>query len=170
MKKQAVVWVSTVLYILISLAILGIVLAAVQPRIKAARDKAAIDQTVNMLNELDQKIIEVDSSAEGNVRSISLQLKRGILIIDKDEDEIKWTLEDSSYKYSEPGTTIIIGRIKALTEEVPGGFNVTLTLDYQNNLNITSSLVLQPAEIPYKVFMKNEGLYEKLNQIKIYST
>ena len=157
MKKQAFVWVSTVLYILISLAILGIVLAAVQPRINAARDKAAIEQTINMLNEFDQKIIEVDNSAVGNVRSLSLQLKKGFLTIDSD-NKIIWRLTDSSCKYSEPGIDVNISRIKARTEEVAGGFEVTLILVYDFNLS-SKITQLQPAEIPYNIFIKKTQDY-----------
>ncbi len=171
MKKQAVVWVSTVLYILISLAVLGIVLAAVQPRINAARDKAAIDQTINLLNELDQKIIEVDNSAEGNVRSLNLQIKRGILTIDEENDRIRWQLADSSYKYSELKRIVKVGRIDAYTLESASGFNVTLTLNYIGTLDLVSNLQpLQSAEIPYKLFIKNNGLVNEINEIEIYSS
>jgi len=159
MKKQGMVWVSTVLYILISLAILGIVIAAVQPRIKSTRDKATIDQTINILNELDQKIIEVDNSAEGNIRSLNLQIKRGILTIDSNENKIEWSLEDASYKYSEPETPIKIGRITALTKEKQGKFNITLTLNYETDIN-SELISLQPSETPYKIFIKKtaEGI------------
>ncbi len=158
MKKQAFVWVSTVLYILISLAILGIVLAAVQPRINAARDKAAIEQTINMLNKFDQKIIEVDNSAVGNVRSLSLQLKKGTLTIESNNNQIIWQLTDSSYKYSEPGIDVNISRIKARTEEVAGGFEVTLRLVYDCSLS-SKITRLQPAETPYNIFIKKTQDY-----------
>jgi len=168
MKKQGVVWVSTVLYILISLAVLAIVLVAVQPRIDAVRDKATIDQTVNMLNELDQKIIEVDNSAQGNVRSLNLQIKKGTLIVD--ENKIQWQFR-SSYKYSEPNRHVKIGRIDSYTTKVPRGFNVLLTLDYEGNVILVSEFEsLQPAETPYKIFIKNSGSMNGLNKIIIYST
>ena len=171
MEKKGVVWVSTVLYILISLAVIGIVIAAVQPRINATKDKAIIEQTINILNELDQKIIEVDNSAEGNVRSLSLQLKKGILRVNADSSPgtIEWSFKGSSYKYSEPGIPISIGRIKALTTKVPRGFDINLTLHY--DVNFISDLELQPAEIPYNIFIKNNGpgTIENINQIEIYS-
>lgn len=170
MNKQAVVWVSTVLYILISLAVLGIVLAAVQPKIRAARDKAVIDQTINMLNDFDQKIIEVDHAAAGNIRLVNLQLRKGILTIDDARDIIQWQLEDSGYRYSEPGTEVGVGRIEALTMEVPKGFDVILTLNYSGDINLVSELTpLQPAKTPYKIFIKNNGSIGGLNQIIIYS-
>ena len=63
-----------------------------------------------------------------------------------------------------------IGRIEALTMEVPKGFDVTLTLNYSGSVNLTSDLVpLQPAETPYKIFIKNNGTQDTLNQIIIYS-
>jgi type II secretory pathway pseudopilin PulG len=165
MEKKAVVWVSTVLYILISLAILGIVLAAVQPRINAARDKASIEQTVNMLNDFDQKIIEVDSSAEGNVRSLNLQMKKGLLNIDPEEDKIIWELADSSYKYSEPDIEVNIGRIIALTKETADGFIITLTLDYSDSIDLVSEITkLQAAETSYSIFIMKTG-----DEVKIYS-
>jgi len=39
MSKKAVIWISVVLYVLITLAIIGIVIAAVKPQIDKSRDK-----------------------------------------------------------------------------------------------------------------------------------
>ncbi len=170
-RKEGVIWVSTVLYIMISLAIISIVLVAVKPRIDSAQDKATIEQTIILLNEIDSTITRADIT-QGTVLKQEFKMSRGLLTIDSKEDLIEWQFS-SSYQYSETGMPIKIGKIKVLTQKA-APWNVTLTLNYAN-MNLTylgedENYILQPAEIPYKLFMENKGptVAEDKNQIDIY--
>jgi len=161
MNKKGVVWVSTVLYILISLAIIGLVIAAVTPRINSAKDKATVEQTIVMLQDIDSTINRA-SQVQGTKLENDFKMSRGMLTIDPKKDTITWELNNSAYQYSEPGVKIKIGKIDALTTKALAGWNVMLMLNY-SNLNITfnnqktTTKILQPAEVPYKLWIENKG-------------
>jgi type II secretory pathway pseudopilin PulG len=158
-RKKAQVWVETVIYTLIGLAIIGIVLAVTAPEINKYRDKVVIDQSVDMLNLINTKVDEVKHVA-GNSRPLEINLKKGILKIDGINNEIIYELEDSRKIYSEPNQEISVGKVYILTE-TNGETKVTLKLKY-DTLNIkyqNESIVhtLQPASQPYNLAVKNTG-------------
>ncbi|MGB9707967.1 MAG: hypothetical protein ACPLXC_01405 [Candidatus Pacearchaeota archaeon] len=157
MKKGAV-WVSTVLYILISLAIIGMVIAAVTPRINSAKDRATIEQTIIMLDNLDSTIQQV-SQVQGTRLKSEFKMSRGFLSIDPTNEKIIWQLNNSVYKYSEPGVPINISNIEVLTTAAAGGqgWNIQLTLAYPTLNFISTVETLQPAEVPYKLWIENKG-------------
>jgi type II secretory pathway pseudopilin PulG len=169
MKKKSVVWVSTVLYILIGLAIMGLLLAVMRPKIAETKDAFIIDQTIQSLDTLDSKIIEVQT-ATGNLRSYKLGLTKGYLTIDGKNEKIYWNAL-SNYQYSEANKTISIGKIDALTMPSANLWDVTLTLNYkENSLNFTIAgnddlKTLSPASLPYTVWIKNNGTKEGKQQI-----
>ena len=167
MKKGAI-WVSTVLYILISLAIIGLVIAAVTPRINSARDRATIEQSILMMDNLDSTIQQV-SQIQGTKLSSEFKMSKGTLTIDPAGEKITWRFENSAYKYSEEGAPINISNVQVLTTKSPGGWTVELTLNYKNSLNITSAITapLQPAEVPYKLWIENKGTQQGLIQVDI---
>ena len=153
--KKGVVWVSTVLYILISLAIVGIVIAAVTPRINSAKDKATIEQTITMLNEIDYAINQA-SQVQGTRLERDIKMSRGMLTVNPSANTITWTLDNSAYQYSEPNEEVSMCNLMVLTKKSQGGWQVSLTIKY--SFDITSSLnVLQPSEIPYKLWIENKG-------------
>lgn len=155
--ERGAVWVSTVLYILISLAIIGLVIAAVTPRINSAKDRATIEQTIIMLDNLDSTIQQA-SQVQGTILKNEFKMSRGVLIIDETNEKLTWQLNNSIYKYSEPSMPINISNIQVLTTQATGGWNIELKLDYKDKLNITSKISsLQPAEIPYKLWIENKG-------------
>jgi len=173
MSKNGVVLVSAVLYVLISLVIIGVVLASVQPKINASKDRAAIEQSITLLNDIDEAVQTSDEVA-GTRLNREVRIERGILTIDSLNDVMIWKLEDSSYKYSEPNVNINVGDIKVLTTQSGNKFEVSLILDYRGKLNITSEgretqKIFQPAKIPYKIFIENKGRSGALNNIDFYS-
>src|SRR3989338_9978967 len=80
-KKRGQVWVETVIYTLIGIALIGLVLAILTPKIKEFRDRSVIEQTVESLNLLDSKIADV-LDAPGNKRKVSMGLQRGMIVIE----------------------------------------------------------------------------------------
>lgn len=167
-QKQAAIWVSTVLYILISLAIIGIVIAAVTPRINAAKDRATIEQSIIMLDSIDSTIQKVNQ-VQGTKLKAEFKMSRGLLTINPLTDTIKWQLNNSAYKYSEPDVTINISAIQLKTTKASqGSWNVELMLNYSNKIDIQFGVkTLQPAEVPYKLWIENVGISNGLNQINI---
>jgi type II secretory pathway pseudopilin PulG len=134
MKKKGQIWVETVLYTLIGLALIGLILGFATPRINESKDKIVIDQTISALNELDAVIAEV-SQVSGNTRTPEFTMKRGELFFNKDgEDKIVFILPESKYKYSEPNVETPIGRITVLTKNEKKPHEVILTLNYNQDL------------------------------------
>ena len=67
--RSAQVWIETVLYTLIGLALIGIVLTFVMPRINEAKDKIVVEQTIASLNAFDEKI-QMTLQAPGSRRRV----------------------------------------------------------------------------------------------------
>lgn len=140
MQKKGDVWVSSVLYILISLAVLSLVLVSVQPIINKNRDKTAVLQSQEILKEIDSTIQDV-TNAQGTTLNIDVKLSRGYLTINSSLDEVSWQLQDSAYQYSQENRTINItndGKLKAITTKQGKNWNTKLWLEY-NKYNITYS-------------------------------
>ena len=164
MEKKGAIWVSTVLYILITIAVLGIAFAALKPEIDKMRDKAIIEQSIGMMNEFDKTIDQV-KEVPGTRREIRVVLKKGTLVFDFDgeNDKIVWQF-DTTYKYSEPGVGIEIGNIIAKTTKVTGAYSITLTLDYEEKIDIQFNgddreKITTASELPYTFFIENKGDY-----------
>jgi hypothetical protein len=167
-NKKGQIWVETVIYMLVAFAMISLVLAFVRPKIEELRDKAIIDQSIEVINNLDKTFQEV--LIPGNKRVVEVGIKKGDLIIIPSEDTIIIEIE-SSYAYSEPGIEISVGEAKVVTEE-RGKFNlVTITREYESynilyqNQEVTKSLTRSP--IPYQLVITNEGKIEGITQINM---
>ena len=159
--RRGQVWVETVIYTLIGLALIGLVLAILTPKIKEFRDRSVIEQTIESLNNFDSKIIEI-LDAPGNKRKISLKLDRGVIIVDSLNDQLKYVLEESDVRYSEPGIELSLGRINVLTEELTETYKITLSVPYNYNLTYggvdRNEEAFLPVSIPYEFFVENRGI------------
>ena len=170
--KRGAEWISTILYVLISIAILGALMVAVRPKISELKDQVIITQTVDSLNVLDDTL-QLTKTATGTNLRYNIKLNKGNLIIDPLNDKITWQ-GDSSYIYSEPGKTLQVGRINALTTAKNDFYQVTLDLDYKlYNLNLTFDgleriKTLNPSSIPYTIWLKNNGRSGNLTMVDLY--
>jgi len=157
-KKRGQVWVETVIYTLIGLAVIGLVMAAALPKINQKKDQIVIEQSIAALQSIDDKIYEVQR-APGNRRVVDLEIGKGDLIFDSEYDKISWIL-DSSFSYSQEDMVVPLGRINVLTEK-GNPWKVTLSIDYGMDLRFDNStkgekqLVSAPA--PYKLMVENYG-------------
>ena len=157
MEKKGQVWVETVIYTLIGLVVIGILLAAAQPKIAEMKDKAIIEQTISSLNEVNSKIYEVQF-AEGNKRIVSLSVSKGNFYVDGANNQIGWIM-DSNYKYSEPGVVLPLGNMKVVTQK-GSPYSVRFFIEY--NLNLTSVGLdsvsnLSSSPTPYRLSIENKG-------------
>lgn len=171
MQKKAQIWIESVLYTLVGLAIIGLLLVTTRPRIASTQDQFIIQQTIKALNELDNKIIEI-KQATGNRRIIQFQLSKGELFIDAENDRVKWKLSSSRYMYSEPGSTAAINNIDVYTEQKGDVYDIELTLDYtgKNDLTIDAqekSRTLQAAKTPYSIMVENKGYDQQSNLVNV---
>lgn len=165
-KKHGQIWIETVIYTLISLAIIGLVLAAAKPKIDAKKDEIIIEQSIEALGNINNKIYEVQRAA-GNRRSIELTVGKGAFIINMAENKISWVIK-SSFEYSEKDVIVSLGSLEVLTKESTP-WEVTLEEDYKVDIQFegqnTGIKELNVASTPYKLIIENKGIDSSGNLI-----
>lgn len=157
--KRGQIWVETVIYTLIGLAIIGLVLAAAKPKIDAKKDEIIIEQSIEALGNINDKIYEVQRAA-GNRRGVELIIGKGKFIIDMAGDKILWVIE-SSFEYSEKDVVVSLGSLDVLTKESTP-WEVTLEEDYSIDIQFEGQTngikELSPASTPYELIIENKGI------------
>ncbi|MEK6879754.1 MAG: hypothetical protein AABY22_09115 [Nanoarchaeota archaeon] len=168
-KKRGQVWVETVLYLVIGLAIIGAVLAFVKPKIAEIQDKIIIDQSLDILKKLDIDISQIWDAGEGNKQIEEIEIKKGELVINGTGDEIIYILEKSKVLYSQLNTPIKLGKIDVLTEKRGGEQNVYLRLKYENlDLlydNEEKEKSFLRAATAYRISMQNNGTAINIKEV-----
>jgi len=152
------IWVETVIYTLIGLAVIGLVMAVALPQINAKKDEIVIEQSIAALSEIDDKIYSVQGAA-GNKRIVDLEIKKGALIIDMEQDTISWIL-DSSFLYSQQDFWVPNGKVDVMTR-VASPWEIELRINYSVDILFEGSnsgmKQLDPAPAPYKFTIRNAG-------------
>jgi len=171
MKIKAQIWVETVIYTVIGLAIIATVLAIATPSINKYKDEIVIEQTISDLNELNGLILELRDWGLGNKREADFTIKKGNLVVDGSGNNITYTMERTGLKFSEPGEDAVQGDIVVRTEKVGRKYQVSLTINYDdidltfNGGNNIKKFTHAPA--PYKLFIENNGTLGDKIQIDI---
>lgn len=163
-NKHGQIWVETVLYTLIGLALIGVVLAIVTPKINDARDRISVEQTIDSLNVLDERINDVLDRGVGNIRIVpSFSIKRGELFVDSSSDEISFVISNLRKPYSEVGVPINIGRVEVVSEEGQKDSKVTLKIKYEGDTDLIYGGQAEelkkftPSSTPYRFSIQNLG-------------
>lgn len=157
-SKRAQVWIETVIYTLIGLAIIGILLAVSKPKFDAMKDQTIIQQTISSMNTINSKILEV-KDLPANKRPVELQVSKGIFKVDSVNNKISWQL-DSKFQYSELGVDVQVGTLMARTT-AGNPYKVEFWSQF-SNLDITSDgqevREAVEASTPYTVYIENKGI------------
>ena len=167
---KAQIWIETVIYTLIGLAIIGLLLSIVKPAIERKQDQILIESSLEMLSSIESTIEDVKYYGQGNTRTLNVKIKKGKLIIDSKIDEI-WFSMESKYRYSELGEEIKIGKINILTtEKTKKIYNVKLSLNYVNSLDLTYNgeekiQTFQSSPTPHIILVANKGKTGELLQV-----
>lgn len=154
------IWVETLIYTLIAFVMIGLVLFFASPKILEIQDKAIIEQSIEVMGEIDTIISGIGTP--GNKRVVELRIRKGELKINGTHDKLVFEIE-SKHVYSQPGEDISIGGNIVVRTEEKGGFNIiTLTRDYSAGYNITyqgedKSKSITKSSTPYKLFISNKG-------------
>lgn len=167
-QSKGQIWIETVIYMLIALILIGAVLAFITPKIQEIQDKAIIEQSIEMLNDID-RIISSVSFSPGNKRIIDIVIKKGNLIINSEEDKIIFEIE-SKLTYSEEGEIISVGEIMVLTEKLGSSNKITLTSAYNFDLiygGKNESKIITRSPVPYKLSIENKGSTKTVIDINI---
>jgi hypothetical protein len=168
--KRGQIWVETVIYTLIAFALIGLVLAFARPKIEELRDKSILEQSIEMMEDLDLTIIEVIQAGAGNKRVIEIGLKKGDLSLDGENNRLLFEFK-GKYLYSEPGETIQKGNLIIRTDEIGGISYVNVTRDYSNydlTYNDEDLLkIISKASTPYNLVISNSGIINEEISINI---
>lgn len=161
-NRRGQVWVETVIYTLIALVMIGLVLSFVQPKIMELQDKSTLQQSISMLNNIDNVISSLAQNGPGNSRRVDVNLKAGSLTIDGVNDLIIFSMDNSHYQFSEPDKEVDFGNVAVFTHTVNDLSTVNMTLNYNTSYNITylSGNVVKTitqAATPYNVLISNDG-------------
>jgi hypothetical protein len=159
--KKGQIWIETVLYTLIGLAIMGIILALVKPSLDQKRDQLILNQVTEILDAIDTQISDVIYRGEGNTRTLEVTLRKGKIVIDSANESIDFYM-DSRHLFSEIGTEVYIGKILALTtERAKKSYEVYLSVRYPHyNITFSNSereKTFQQSSTPYKIIITNNG-------------
>jgi len=159
-NRRGQVWVETVIYTLIAFTLIGLVLTFVKPEIDETRDKGLVEQSIQVMNDIDLIIRNIGTP--GNQRVVKVGISKGELNIDGVRDLIFFDLE-SQYKYSESGQKVGHGSLVIYTTEEGAAYNVNITSNYSGGYNLKFQNVdelrrLGAASTPYRISISNDGL------------
>jgi len=158
-NKRGQVWVETVIYTLVAFTLMGLVLTFAKPKIEELQDKGIIEQSINIMQEIDSIINDIGST--GNQRVISIGISKGSITVDGTNDKIIFELA-SVYEYSEPGSDVQVGNIIVLNEKTGDINNLNISINYNNhNIQINGkdeSEKIERSSTPYRLIITNNGL------------
>jgi len=155
------VWVETVIYTLIALVMIGLVLSVAKPKIEKFQDKAVIETSIEIIEQIDLLIKEVEYYKAGNQRLMGIDLKKGTLKIDGINDQLIFEME-SREQYTEFGTNYTEKGL-LITSEKKGELNtIDIIKDYSARYNITSQQkddikTLSKSSSQYELVISNKG-------------
>ena len=148
-EKRAQIWIETVIYTTIALILISVVLAFFTPKINQAREKLVIEQSIQQLQELDDKIQAVVSKGEGNRRIVQIKINTGTIFINSSNDSISIVMEGLRGLYAEPNVLIKSGSVGILVEKKQRGSSVHLSLNYPFNITYSGKDSEEPAVFTY---------------------
>lgn len=159
-NKRGQVWVETVTYTLVAFVLIGLVLGFAKPKVEELQDKAVIEQSIKMMQDINAVILEIQEKGIGNKRKLEINIRKGELEINSINDSIVFYFE-GNYMYSQPGIKYSEGGLEMLTEEYGKNYIIIMEKNY-TNLNLTygdkeENKKLMKASTPYVLFISNKG-------------
>ncbi|MBU0958965.1 MAG: hypothetical protein KKB31_03390 [Nanoarchaeota archaeon] len=161
------VWVETIVYTLIALALIGLFITFAKPKVEEIQDKSIVEQSVEILEEINSIILTMVQGGSGNQRALELGVKKGFFMIDSVNDQLSFEI-DGKYVYTEPGEdgqpgeSVKVGNVLASTKNQGKTSIVTLISDYDNMYNISynggeEKRSISRAPTPYKILISYKG-------------
>lgn len=159
-KKRGQVWIETVIYTLIALTMIGAVLVFITPKIKESQDRAVVEQSLNVLQNIDGVIASMIQGGPGNKRVINVGIKEGTLEINGANDTLVFEIQ-TEYEFSEPGEEVNVGGVKVITKKVQNINYITLTKNY-SSYDVkydgkNEAKILTKGTTPYMITIENKG-------------
>jgi len=165
-SKKADIWISAALYFGLGIIVITIILSAGLPLINRLKDKNTVIETKDVMFKLDTAIREVIRNGPGEQRSLSLEIKKGDLSINNNENTLTWSYKTSAL-LSEPGLTISEGNLNITTENtgVKDEYLVTLSLNYEGLADLKKSSTPDPTEDLIKVSGQNRIIIKNVGTV-----
>lgn len=169
--KKGQIWVETVVYTLIILVIIGILLSILQPVINKKKDQMLLQQSLRMMNEINNAVEDARYYGGGNSIPVDIELKKGQLKVIPLKDEISFTVR-SEYVYSEINKTISKGKINITTLQKLNEYEISFVTSFAGKINVTyngkeDEKVINPAPSPFKMYITNLGRNTSTELVKI---
>ena len=162
-RKQGQVWMETLLYTVVGLAIMGTVLSFAIPKLEQNKERAIIAEQISTLKTLDALVLDLANAPAGNTRVYSVSIDKGALTIDGSKDTISFSIPEIGLKYSEEGVSVKDGRVSVLTSSVgKKKYKIDLSTYYEvSGINITTDrqdriMEFTPAPTPYTLQIARE--------------
>lgn len=160
-SRRGQVWVETVIYTLIALVMIGLILTFVKPKITEIQDRLVLQQSISMMNDINNVILALSEGGTGNKRKLSLDMKAGSLDIDGTTDRIVFNI-NSHYQFSEYGKDVTYGPLLIHTEQLNELSLTNMTLNYGGSYNLTYGgkdilKTITASASPYTLFISNNG-------------
>lgn len=108
MRKKSQVWISAVLYILVSVFIMVLVLEALTPLLDNMKDKSVYIRMKDAFLSINQQVREVGLEGKGSQRIIPIEVSKGSLLVA--ENALRWEM-DTQADILEPRTQIELGNV-----------------------------------------------------------
>ncbi len=108
MHKKSQVWISAVLYILISVFIMVLVLEALTPVLDSIKDKSVFVRMKDAFLSINQQVREVGLEGKGSQRMIPIEVYKGTLTVA--DNVLKWEM-DTKADILEPRTQNELGNV-----------------------------------------------------------
>lgn len=88
-KKKAQIWISAILYVLVTALIMVIVLEALSPILDNMKDQSIFERTRDTFLSLNQYIKDVSVEGQGSQRVVPVEIQKGTLAVQNNELEWK---------------------------------------------------------------------------------
>lgn len=165
-NSKAQIWVETVIYTLVAITLISLVLAFALPAINERRDQNIVESSIVLMNDLSNRIDAVTFDGAGNQRVTQLNIKRGKLVVQPEDNILFFEIEDSKYAASEYEYPLFVRvsgtSLELRTENLGDTYRITIRRILPENVNLTYNGKDQPWEFshaptPYAVGIKNNG-------------
>jgi len=108
MSKKSQLWISAVLYILITALVMVIILEALTPVIENLKDKSIFVRTRDTFLSLNQYVKEVSIEGQGSQRIVPVEIQKGEFMVR--DNQLEWKMPTEA-EILEPRSTVELGNM-----------------------------------------------------------
>ena len=107
-RKKSQIWISVIIYTLVSVLALVLILNTGIPILTEMKDRAVFSKIKDVMLDLDRHITEIANQGEGSQATVSFEIRDGEVIFT--DNQLMWELETKS-KIVSPRTKTVLGNL-----------------------------------------------------------